>query len=105
MSDGPGSGLGLSDVPGAPLAFVHDTPACRVVLAPGALSRAAPEALRHGSRVMMITSEAAREQGDVVAADLGGAPVAPSHPVLQPVPVEQAAAAVPLADQHGVDPV
>ena len=105
MSDGPDGGPGFSGVDRAPLDFVHETAACRVVMAPGALSQAAPEVLRHGSRILMITTGRAGEHGDVVASDLGPALVARIDSVSQHVPVEQAAAAVTLAKDHDVDAV
>ena len=105
MSDGPDGGLRLSGAGATPLDFVHDAPACRVVMAPGALARAAPEVLRHGSRILVITSAAAREHGDAVASDLGPALVARIDSVIQHVPVEQAASAVDLAKDRGVDAV
>jgi maleylacetate reductase len=87
------------------LAFVHDTPAVRVVLRVGALSEVADEARKLGRRTLLIADEAMKPRADVIAADLGDRLAGRIDEVIMHVPVEQARAAVAYAGETGADAI
>jgi alcohol dehydrogenase class IV len=79
------------------MAFVHDTPAVRVLLRIGALREVAGEARKLGRRVLLIADEAIKAAADVIATDLGAMLAGRIDEVIMHVPVEQARAAVAYA--------
>lgn len=87
------------------MAFVHDTPAVRVVLRVGALGDVADEARKLGHRALLIADEAVKAPADGVAADLGATLAGRIDEVIMHVPVEQARAAVAYASEIDADTI